>query len=988
MGASEVVYQDDEGFLWFGTVNGLVRFDGYEARSFTHDPADSTSIAGHNVNAIGQDAFGRIWVGLRAYGLDILDTEYKGFTHVCLPDSALHCMTDINVNGVALSGDHMWVGSEKGLLQFTTAEKPEFIKRFGSNPDDEYSLTNDYVTNVVIDSRGRLWIGTLKGINLYDFDRQRFINHRTNATYPAVQILDIEEDRNGQIWLSPRFVEECLLKFDETTQNFVPIPEYRDRRLGEFRIAFDHQDDMWISARSVGAYHVDMQTGERTFFNPQHAAVHRFRNIYSLHTICDRYGNIWMAGNHVMKWPATGKAITSFTAQDAPVTSVYASALSIWFSDLEPRRFDRSAGVTQSFWPSHLPTPIRPPDPDAPRSRIVYRIQDYYPGEVVITATRNVYVWNTLSDTYKEFPLDLGGPFRDFVITDDSAHIWICGNQGSPILLNLKTGAHSRPDIAASILNPICVAKSDNGDLWFGSGTNGVYRLDAQTGVVENFAPHDSEPSHRLSDYFINDIVTSGQYVWIGTNLGLNMIDTKTLTSNQLRRQLNFENENVMSVLVDDIGDVWLGTQQDMTKYDPESGTLTRYDRSDGLINTVYAQGACFRDSRGFLYFGGDRGVDIIDPSKMGMNKIAPDLYIRNILVNSSPADTTVAPHHLNALSLKHTENFIEIELLALHLTAPEANQYAYRIPELDITWRELGTQRIITLANMRPGNYTLQARAANADGVWCDDKTLVHVYIRPPFWATSWFIMALVFALGTLLYLGYRYRIRQIRTQERLKAEFNKRIAELESKALRAQMNPHFLFNSINSVKSLISQGENEKATQYLTRFGRLIRQVLSNSERSFVRLQEELEALRLYLEIEQLRFQNFSYDIQVTEGVNADFIEVPPLILQPYVENAIWHGLMHKTSGDRRVTVCLMRTGDFLHMTVQDNGIGREKAQQLKMLGNARKSGMGMRLTGDRLLLLHKIYGQDVSVIVEDLHENGTASGTRVEIRIPCME
>ncbi len=235
------------------------------------------------------------------------------------------------------------------------------------------------------------------------------------------------------------------------------------------------------------------------------------------------------------------------------------------------------------------------------------------------------------------------------------------------------------------------------------------------------------------------------------------------------------------------------------------------------------------------------------------------------------------------------------------------------------------------------------------------------------------------------ILNFAYRYHIRQIETRERLKSVFNKRVAELESTALRAQMNPHFLFNSINSVKSLISHGDSHKATQYLTRFGQLIRQVLANSEKPLVRLQEELEALRLYLEIEQLRFQNFTYEITVDAGVNADFVEVPPLILQPYVENAIWHGLMHKTTGDRQLNVNVSRKGNYLHMTVADNGIGREAARQIKMLGNARKGGMGMRLTSDRLNLLHKIYGQEVTVIVEDLSANGKPAGTKVNITIP---
>jgi LytS/YehU family sensor histidine kinase len=204
--------------------------------------------------------------------------------------------------------------------------------------------------------------------------------------------------------------------------------------------------------------------------------------------------------------------------------------------------------------------------------------------------------------------------------------------------------------------------------------------------------------------------------------------------------------------------------------------------------------------------------------------------------------------------------------------------------------------------------------------------------------------------------------------------------------------MNPHFLFNSLNSIKSLISAGESGKATEYVTRFSQLIRQVLSNSEKPLVRLEEDLEALRLYLTIERLRFQNFEYEIKVGEDVNTDFAEVPPLLLQPYVENAIWHGLMHKTEGKKKVTVCISRDRDFLVMQVADNGIGRERAKHIKMRGGSRKGGMGMRVTRDRIKLLRDFYGQDATVEVEDLTTvtDGVskASGTRVTVRIPAPE
>jgi LytS/YehU family sensor histidine kinase len=163
----------------------------------------------------------------------------------------------------------------------------------------------------------------------------------------------------------------------------------------------------------------------------------------------------------------------------------------------------------------------------------------------------------------------------------------------------------------------------------------------------------------------------------------------------------------------------------------------------------------------------------------------------------------------------------------------------------------------------------------------------------------------------------------------------------------------------------------------------------VLSNSEQPVVRLQEDLNALRLYMEIERMRFQNFVYSIEVTSEVNADFIEVPPLLLQPYVENAIWHGLLHKTNGERKLDVRVDKKDDVLIMEVEDNGIGRERAKSIKMRGGSRKGGLGMKITGDRIRVLKDFYGQEATVEIIDLkNDAGISAGTLVRVCIPVPD
>jgi LytS/YehU family sensor histidine kinase len=234
----------------------------------------------------------------------------------------------------------------------------------------------------------------------------------------------------------------------------------------------------------------------------------------------------------------------------------------------------------------------------------------------------------------------------------------------------------------------------------------------------------------------------------------------------------------------------------------------------------------------------------------------------------------------------------------------------------------------------------------------------------------------------GSLIGAVYRFRVGQIRREEKLKTEFNKKLAEVEMTALRAQMNPHFLFNCLNSINRFIVRSDAETASNYLTKFSRLIRLILQNSKAPTITLKSELEALRLYIEMEEMRFENrFDYDIRVDAEVESEFVEVPPLLLQPYVENAIWHGLMHKEARGR-LTVEITRDNGWLRCVIEDNGIGRQRAQQLKSKSATRDKSMGMKITTDRLNLYQK---QTKVQVIDLMDSNGTPAGTRVILGFP---
>ena len=255
--------------------------------------------------------------------------------------------------------------------------------------------------------------------------------------------------------------------------------------------------------------------------------------------------------------------------------------------------------------------------------------------------------------------------------------------------------------------------------------------------------------------------------------------------------------------------------------------------------------------------------------------------------------------------------------------------------------------------------------------------------------------ILGSIFLIAALLYWIYRNRVRQLRLkfqlaqekvrQQQSELEFEKRLADLTLSALRSQINPHFIFNCLNSIKLYATQNDMGAATDYLTKFSSLIRQVLDNSMNERITLSSELEVLRLYIEMEAMRFKDkLRYNITVEKNVDADYVEIPPLLLQPYVENAIWHGLMPKEKGGELDIVVAMKDEHTLSVRIKDDGIGRAKAADYKNITTQHKS-FGMKVTSERMKLISRKYKTPISITIDDLKkEDGEPSGTLVTIQI----
>ncbi|HOY20035.1 MAG TPA: histidine kinase, partial [Haliscomenobacter sp.] len=357
---------------------------------------------------------------------------------------------------------------------------------------------------------------------------------------------------------------------------------------------------------------------------------------------------------------------------------------------------------------------------------------------------------------------------------------------------------------------------------------------------------------------------------------------------------------------------------------------------------------------------------------------------------------------HADKVELSYRENFFALTFSALNF---ERNTlYRYQLEGVDPDWVYAAKRNVVYYTDLSPGTYTFRIRASV--GIYTDDdsETTLQIVITPPYWQTWWFrSLLLLVVLGSAFWL-HQNRLQRIRYESELKekeaalkqkeaeaaklrAEFQQKIAETELSALRAQMNPHFIFNGLNSLNLYILENKADLASDYLQRFSRLIRLVLENSRLERIPLRDELEALRLYMEIEVMRFkEKLTFFINITDDIDPETLTIPPLLLQPFVENAIWHGLMHKIEGGTIWLKISQPTEGVLHAEIMDNGIGRAAAAQLKSKSATRQKSFGMKVTSERIAAINQIYNTSTKVEVIDLADaDGRAIGTTVIVETP---
>lgn len=543
--------------------------------------------------------------------------------------------------------------------------------------------------------------------------------------------------------------------------------------------------------------------------------------------------------------------------------------------------------------------------------------------------------------------------------------LWLGGRH---YLVRVEDGrvVHRLPPLRSTVWS---LTEDDSGNLWFCT-SNGLYRYDGQSLTDVGHGNKMLQGKGYAMLYHPEDST-----LWIGTNGNGVVVYSPRYSSAQ---QISME-QGLLSNTVNDIvytpGRVWLATAQGLSVVRTVRGgwEVESYTRADGLPSTELTALAVRGDT---VVVGTNSGLATFQYPKIVRRGQAMPTHITEVQVNGcslAPSDGPIA--------LQHTQNMVGFSFVTLSYKNYGHNTYRYRMHGIDTAWNYTQLSGCL-YSSLPPGSYRFQVQGQCANGDWEGSQASMLLKIARPYWQTPWFAALMALVASGCIYAVYRLRLNAINKRNDLVNSINL----YKHQALRQQMNPHFIFNTLGSIQYYILNNEPIKSQQYLTKFAQLMRMTLDNSAMSVVSLGDELKLLELYLHLEDMRLGGrFSYKVECPDLAHIKDTPVPTMIIQPFVENAIWHGIMLKQSGaDGWVRVGISKHGDHITIEVEDNGVGRQQAQKLKTQQG--RVSRGYQITQQRIGLLNTMYGIRFNITtIDKVNDAQQPAGTLVVINIP---
>jgi signal transduction histidine kinase/ligand-binding sensor domain-containing protein len=803
-GTVNAILQDNNGLMWFGTNDGLNRYDGKNMIIYRRNHADKSSLPNNNIISLGQDAYNRLWVGTMGSGLFYLDpvkNTFHSFNEIIDNPDKVDVGQRINCIFIDTTDNVLWAGSNKGVIYLDfKARKLNFID-FSAKEFDGVFVGNIYSLLV---EKNLVWIGTDKGgllrldkstnqlISVPILNKLNFIN---DIEYRGI-ILNILRDKNGLLWVST--LGNGVLLLDEIALTLVNpdfINENQNDGLSIWirTMAMVGDTSIWCATSGEGLQIINLISKKITSirFNtaePYGITSNAFKSIYT-----DNIGGVWIGDNGlgINYYFPVSKKIKNISYASGPSSLKFQSVRTIYRDENKNLWIGGYGGF--NVFDSNFKRIIVSENienayciyPD-PFDKEEIWIGSEGEGLRKISKKNGRQLQRFLSSTPEKQEGILGTSVYS-ILDKNEDEIWV-GTEQALNVFNIKTGINEEMKIESNgeLFNTKgrirVLYKDSKNRTWIGTLGEGLTFMYNNT-LVFNIFKHDAENLSSISSNIIYSIYESEKgIIYIGTDNGLNIYDEVTGGFTQINTAHGMINDVVYGILEDEENNIWLSTNEGISCYNPSTGSFRNYTLEDGLQANEFNSGAYYKDDEGTLYFGGVNGVSIFKPEDLNDNPIEPKIVFTQLKIGNVPA--IIDPPITNATEIKldYFNQSFRLEFAALNFYKPKKNQYAYRIKEIRDDWTYLGNENSIEIANLGYGTFTIEVIASNNDGVWNEKGISLNVIINPPFWATFWFRLSLIFFISALLSLFFYFRIRGLkRNKKRLEKEVDARTKELQ---------------------------------------------------------------------------------------------------------------------------------------------------------------------------------------------------------------
>lgn len=777
------IAQDTSGFMWFGTADGVNRFDGYSFTQFRPVPDDPSSIPSTFTRQIYRAPKGDLLFG-HFDGFSFYQQDSNRFRRIPL---YLEGTRTLDVYGIRIDrSGTIWCVSPAGVFRMQLPDStltPVPVVTHNGTP-----VTSPHAFSLTIDRKGRIWLAANEGLFLFNEQADEF---RGIALVDAIDdaCRSVVEDVQGNIWVGTgkgsvfSFAPDLTRLQNHSKDLFGPNPKQENLIT---QMMFDRSGRLWIATYEQGLY--EFSPAKRTLHHYRHDIADpgsiAFDIIRSLYI--DSNDNLWVGtdGGGICVTPLFPKEfhlITNRPGKKPLLSDTFVKGICqdrqgiIWIGTAKGlNRYDPIRDSCTLFVPY--------PEKTDAVSNQVFTITEDRRGTLWVSTAYGICSFDTRTGIFHPYPgleafIGMVLPTVFFHTVQDDSLLWI--GTLSIIVFNTRTGHYRRPEFISghfSQRQTLIQYWDSSGSLWIGTSKDGVFRYNSHTGVWTDFHPVDHD-TNSLSASGIRCIFEERRgRIWIGTVNGLNLFDEGTGSITRYFEKDGLPNAFVYSVLPDDRGNLWLSTNRGLSRFDPSAGRFRNFTVQDGLQSAEFNTGAYHRNERnGWLFFGGVNGVTYFHPDSIVDSQFSPPIVLTELKKFDRPLISPVPFHSIRELMLPYNENTITFSYAAMDFSNPQQVRYSYRLEGFEPDWIQSGTRRDVRYTNLSPGAYTFRVRATNADGVMGSNELAVRLIIVPPFWATAWFrILAVMTLIGMIAavvrFIASRKFRRQIEVLEQQK--------------------------------------------------------------------------------------------------------------------------------------------------------------------------------------------------------------------------